>query len=314
MDSNPTPTAPQGTTPKVAQAELPLLAIGAYFPVVFLATVFMKGKDSFYMWHAKMGAVTTLLFFLPFFLTPITPLSLFFIWRIYQLAWFVLIGYLAFKAWKHQTVTLPVLSSLAHAIPLEKLVKGSAPSAASANVQAEVIATPAEPTAPAPSLDNMSEAPVEPPVENAPAPVQTTNEMPTEAPAAPQEVVEKAVPESESAAPVAANVAARKETSASPDLEVKTPEASVDTPVAVEAQTQEVATPSSTPETPVSEVPAVEASSSAEEVAVQAPASVEIPTAPAVPSPTPEAISPDAGASDIQITPAPTETGSDNTL
>lgn len=96
----------------------------AYIPFVFLYTVKKYGNEEFYMAHSKMGALSTLLLFIPLITAAyISEL----IGGVFYGLYFVFIGFCAYKAGKGQKIESGLLNSLAAKIPLEILLKNRQP-------------------------------------------------------------------------------------------------------------------------------------------------------------------------------------------
>ncbi len=88
----------------------------AYIPFIFLYTAKKYANEEFYMAHSKMGALSTLLLFIPLITAAfISEL----IGGIFYGLYFVFLGFCAYKARKGQRIENPILNSLAAKIPLE---------------------------------------------------------------------------------------------------------------------------------------------------------------------------------------------------
>ncbi len=97
-----------------------LLDALSYIPLLFILNLLHNGKNENSMWHSKMGALSSLIFFIP--LITGGYISTFFGGMLYGF-YFVYIGLSANKAWNGEKYDIPLLSKIAIKIPLEKFLK-----------------------------------------------------------------------------------------------------------------------------------------------------------------------------------------------
>lgn len=116
---------PSGTSTETNnQKETAPIAAIAYVPFLFAITMLQKKDDAFYVQHAKMGAVVTILFLILAVLNQLLPIGMMG-WLLY-LIWTALAGLGAFMAFQHKEMKLPGLTEMANMIPLEKWFHGEA--------------------------------------------------------------------------------------------------------------------------------------------------------------------------------------------
>lgn len=138
---------------KISQEEKQtrLLDTLSYLPFLFILNVIQNGKNENSMWHAKMGAVSTLIFMIPVFVGAFV--SVFFGGMLYGF-FFLYIGLSASKAWNGEKLDVPFISKIAVKLPLEKFIPKKSTVQQSAPTSSQVATTNPTTTTPTPIQTN----------------------------------------------------------------------------------------------------------------------------------------------------------------